>query len=144
MSVFASASLSEIVSTVFKIYTRALLLEGLNLGDESLHLRLHHSVGLIGRCKFGCMLGGGGCAFVFVNFEAHHHLIYDGVGVVEANFINRSASLSELKVSFLEVVLENFPILVRQSGAFPRTDVVLKISLFVEDNESEVHFLTLG
>ena len=43
------------------------------------------------------MLGGGGRAFVLVNLEACHHFIYNGVGVVQAQFVNRSAGFSELK-----------------------------------------------
>ena len=70
----------------------------------------------------------------FVDLEAHHHLIYDGVGVVESKFANRSAGLSELKLIFSEVVLEIIPIFVCRSGAFPRTDAVFENSLFVEDN----------
>ena len=119
-------------------------LEGLNLGEESFHLGLHRGVGLIGGCEFGCMLGGGGCAFVFVNLEAHHHLIYDVVGVVESQSINCSSSLPEFKVSFPEVVLGIFTSLVRRIGAFPRPDVVFEDSLSVEDKKGEVYCLTLG
>ena len=55
------------------------------------------------------MLCGCGCALVFVNLEAHHHLVHDGVGVVEAQFINCPSSLSEFKVSFAEAMFEIFP-----------------------------------
>ena len=106
-------------------------MKGLDLGEERLHLRHHHGVGLIGRCEFGCMLGGGGCAFVFVNFEVRHHLIYDGVGVVEAKFVDRYAVFSELKVSFSEVVIRNFPSFLHRSGLFPCMDVVFKNSLLL-------------
>ena len=77
------------------------------------------------------MLGSGACAFIFINLEAHHNLIYNGVGILESKFIDRSACFSELKVSFSEVVLEMFPIFVRRSGAFPRTYVVFEHLLFV-------------
>ena len=50
------------------VFMRVCKLKGLNLGEESFYLGLHHGVGLIGRCEFGCMLGGGGCAFVLINF----------------------------------------------------------------------------
>ena len=72
---------------------------------------------MIGGCKFGCMLGGGGCAFVLVALEAHHNLIYNGFGVVEDQSPNRSASFSELKASFSEVVFEIIPCFVRMIGA---------------------------
>ena len=109
-------------------------LKGLNLGEESLHLGIHCGVDLIGRCKFGCVLGGGGCAFILVDLEARHHLIYNGVGVVESQFVNRSAGLPELKVSFSEAVFEIIPCFVLRIGAFSRPDVVFENSLFVEDN----------
>ena len=109
-------------------------LKGLNLVEESLHLGLPCGVGLIGRCEFGCMLGGSGCAFVLVDLDVPHHLIYNGVGVVEAHFVNSSAVFPELKVSLSEVVSEVIPYFVRQIGAFPRLDVVFENSLFVEDN----------
>ena len=69
-------------------------MKGVNLAEESLHLGLHCCVGLIGGCEFSYMLGGGGFTFVLLDLEAHHHLIYNGVGVVEAKFVNRSAGLS--------------------------------------------------
>ena len=84
-------------------------LKGLNLVEDSLHLGLNRGVGMVGGCEFGCVLGGSGCAFVLVDLGAHHHLIYDGVGVVEAQFVNLSAGFHEFKVRFLEVVLEIFP-----------------------------------
>ena len=84
-------------------------MKGLNLGEGSLHFLLHHGVGLIGRCEFGFMLGDGGCAFVLVNLEAHHHLVYNGVALVGAQFFNRSAGFPEFKVSVSEVVFEVIP-----------------------------------
>ena len=59
-------------------------MKGLNLGEDIFHLGLHRVVGLIGGCEFDCLLGGGGCVFILVDSEACHHLIYDGVGDVEA------------------------------------------------------------
>ena len=109
-----------------------------------MYLGLHSGIGLIGRCEFGCMLGGGGYAFILVDLEARHHLIYYDIGVVEAKFVNCSAGFSELKVSFLEVVFEIIPSFLRRIGAFPRTDVVFEISLFVEVIKGEVYCLTLG
>ena len=116
----------------------------MKLGEESLHLGIHRSVGLIGGCEFGCMLGGVGCAFVLVDLEALHHLIYDGVGVVESQYVNPSTGFYDIKVIFPEVVFEIIPYFVRRIGAFPRTDVVFKKSLFVEDNEGTVYCLSLG
>ena len=130
-----NASVSEIVSIVVFIVAfiliRVRFLKGLKLVEESFYLRLHRSVGLIGRCEFGCMLGGGGWASAFVNLEALHHLIYDDIGVVKATLVDRYFSLSQLKASLLEVVFEIFPCLVRRSGVFKRTDVVFENSLFV-------------
>ena len=118
-------------------------LKGLNLGEESFYLGIHCGVGLIGGCKFGCVLGGGGCAFFLVNFEARHHFIYCGGGFVEAQFVNRSASFPEFKVSFLEVVLEVISFFVHPIGAFPRLYVVFENSLSVEENKGEFYCLTL-
>ena len=42
-------------------------LEGLDLGEESLHLRLHCGIGLIGRRECGSALCGCVSALVFVN-----------------------------------------------------------------------------
>ena len=89
------------------------------------------------------MLGGGGCAFFLVNLEAHHHLIYNGVGVVESHFVVHSSGFPEFKASLSEVVLEVILFFVRQIGAFPRPDVVFEDSLYVEDNEGEFYFITL-
>ena len=80
------------------------------------------------------MLGGYGCALVLVDLRARHNLIYNGVGVVEAQFVNHSAGFPVFKLSFLEVVFEVIPCFVRRVGAFPRLDVVFEDSLFVEDN----------
>ena len=90
------------------------------------------------------MLGGCGCALLLVNFGVRHHLIYNGVGVVEAQFVNRSARFPVSKVSFLEVVFEVIPCFVRQVGAFPRPNVVFEYYVFVQDNEDKVYCLTLG
>ena len=95
-------------------------------------------------CKFSCVLDGGGCAFILVDFEAHHHFIYDVVGVVEAQIVNYSAGFPEFKLSFSEVILEVIPCFVRQIGEFPLLNVVFENSLSAEDNEGDVYFLTLG
>ena len=117
---------------------------GLNLGEEISNLALHCDVDLIGGCGFGCVLGGVGCAFVLVDLEAIHHLIYYDVGVLEAQFINRSASFPKLKASFPEVVFEVIPCFVRHIDVFPRLDVVFENSLFVDDKKGKVYCLTLG
>ena len=90
------------------------------------------------------MACGCGCAFVLVDLEARNHLIHDGVGVVEAQFINCSSGFSEFKVSFTEVVFKIVPCFVRLVGAFPRLDVVFEYSLPIEDNEGKVYCLDLG
>ena len=77
------------------------------------------------------MLGDGGCEFVLIDLEARHHLIYDGVGIVGAQFINRSTSFPDFKVSFSEVMFEVIPCFVLRIGAFPCPDVVFENSLFV-------------
>ena len=143
-STSATASASEIVPMIRLSSMSVRDLKGLYLGEESLHLGLHHGVGLIGGCEFGCVLDGGGCAFILVNFEARLHLIYDGVGVVESQFVNCSSGFPEFKVSFLEVVIEILPSVVRRIGAFPHPYVVFEYLLSVEDNEGEVYCLTLG
>ena len=99
-------------------------MKGLNLGEESFNLGLHRCVGLIGGCKFGCVLVGCGCVFVLVDLEAHHNLIYDGVGIVKAQFVNRAAGFPEFKVSLSEVVLEVVPCFVCRIGALTLTYVV--------------------
>ena len=113
---------------------RVCKMKGLNLVDEILHLGIHNCVGQIGRCEFGCVLGGGGCTFVLINLEARHHFIYDGIDVVKFQFVNRAAGFSEFKVSFSEVVLEVVPCFVRWICLFPHPDVVFEDSLFVKDN----------
>ena len=115
----------------------------MDMGEEIFHLVLHRGVGLIGGREFVCMLGGGCCAFVLVYLEARHHFIYDGVGIVESQFVNRFAGFSELKVSFSEVVFEVIPCFVRRIGVFSRSDVIFENSLFVKDNEGNFYFLTL-
>ena len=82
------------------------------MGKESLHLRLHRGVGLIGGRECGSVLCGGGHVFVFVDLEARHHLVNNCIGVVEAEFIDITSCFLEFKVSFAEVVLEVFPCLV--------------------------------
>ena len=49
------------------------------------------------------MLCGWGHAFVFVDLEARRHLIDNGVGVVESDFIDGASCFLEFKVSFAEV-----------------------------------------
>ena len=88
------------------------------------------------------MLCGCGRAFVFVDLEAH--LIGNGIGVVEAEFIDGDACLSEFKASFTEVVLEVDPRLVCVVCKFPRADVIFEDRLFVLDDEGEVDCLVLG
>ena len=90
------------------------------------------------------MLGGGGCAFSLVDLEVLHHLIYNGIGVVESQFVNSSTGFPDFKVSLSEVVLGVFPSLVRHIGAFPCPDVIFEDSLSMEDNEGEVYCLNLG
>ena len=126
------------------MYMHVCKLKGPNLGEENLHLGLYSFVGLIGGCEFGCVLGGGGCAFILVNLEARHHLIYDGVGVVKYQFVNCADGFREFKASFSVVVTEVFPYFIRQIGAFPRPDVVFEDSFSAEDNKGEVYRLTLS
>ena len=90
------------------------------------------------------MLCGCGCAFIVVELEAHHHLVHDSVGVVEAHFVNRYSSFSEFKVNFTEFMFEIVPCFVRWVGEFPHPDVIFEDSLPVEDNKGEVYCLTLS
>ena len=90
------------------------------------------------------MLCGCGHAFVFVDLEERHHLIDNGVGVVEAEFIDGASCFSEFKVSLAEVVLEVGPLLVCLFCAFPCADVIFEDPLFVQDDEGEVDCLDLG
>ena len=93
------------------------------MGEEILHLGLHRGVGLIGGSEFSGVLCGCGCALLLVDVEAHHHLIHDGLGFLEAQFVNFSSGFSEFKVSFMEVVFKIFPCFVRLVDAFPLPDV---------------------
>ena len=77
------------------------------------------------------MLRGCGRAFVFFYLEAHHHLVNNGVGVVEAEFIDSNSYFSEFKVSFAEVVLEVFSIFLCLVCAFLRSDVIFEEPLLV-------------
>ena len=143
-SMSATVSTSEISPVIGLFSIHVCELKGLNLGEEIFHLVLHRRVGLIGRCKFSFVLDGGGCVFILIDLEAHHHLIYYGVGVVESQFVNCAAGFPEFKVIFSEVVLEVVPCFVCHIGAFPCLYVVFENSLSVEDNEGEVYCLTLG
>ena len=71
-------------------------------------------------------------------------MIYNGVVVVEAQFINNSTGFSEFNASFSEVVLEIIPCFLRLVGVFPGPDVVFEDSLSVEENEGEVYCMALG
>ena len=82
---------SEIVSMIGLISMHVHKLKGLKLLKESFHLILHRGVVLIGGYEFGCMLRDGGYALFLVDLEARNNFIYDGVGVVEAQFVNCSA-----------------------------------------------------
>ena len=119
-------------------------LKGLDMVKESLHLWLHFGVGLIGGSEFSGVLCGCGCALFFVNFEARHHLVHDGVGVVESQFINCRSSLSEFKVSFAEVMFEISACLVLVFCAFPRPYVVFEDTLPVQYDKVEVYCLNLS
>ena len=90
------------------------------------------------------MLCGCGHTFVFVNLEARHHLIDNGVGVVEAEFIDGASCFSEFKVSFTEVVLEVGQRLVCVVCTLPCADVIFEYLLFVQDDKGEVDCLALG
>ena len=90
------------------------------------------------------MLCGSGCGLVFVDLEARHHLVHNGVGVVKAQCINCPSSLTELKVSFAEVMFEIVPSFVRLVCVLPILDVIFEDSLSVEDNKGEVDCLTLS
>ena len=73
-----------------------------------------------------------------------HHLIDNGVGVVEADFIDGASYLLEFKVSFSEVVLEFGPRLVCVVCTFPCSDVIFEDPLFIQDDKGEVGCLALG
>ena len=72
------------------------------------------------------MLCGCGCALAFVDLDAHHHLVHNGVGVVEAQFIHFPSNFPEFKVSFSEVIFEIVSCFVRLVCTFPRPDVVFE------------------
>ena len=72
------------------------------------------------------MLCGCGRAFVSVDLEARHHLINNGVGVVEAEFIEGASCCLEFKVIFAEVVLEVEPRIVYVVCTFPCEDVIFE------------------
>ena len=139
---FMSAALSAAVTV--SMIGGVSKLKGMDLGEEILHMGIHRGVGLIGGSKFGGVLCGCGCVFVLVDFEARHHLIHYGIGIVEAQLVNCSFGFSEFKVSFTEVVFKIFPCFVRLVGAFPCPDVVFEDLLPVEDNEGEVYCLDLN
>ena len=71
-------------------------------------------------------------------------MIYNGIGVVEYQFVNCSSGFYEFKVSLTGVVFKIVPYFIRLVGAFPRPDVVFEYSLPVEDNEGEDYCLTLS
>ena len=71
---------------------------GLDLGKDSLHLQLHCGVGLIGGRKCVSVLCDCGSALVFIDLEACHHLVHNGVGVVKAEFINLTSFLPEFPI----------------------------------------------
>ena len=75
------------------------------------------------------MLCGCGSALIFVDLEVRHHLVENGVGVVEDKFINSTSCFSEFKVSFTEVVFEVVPCFVCLVCALPRSDVIFEDSL---------------
>ena len=114
------------------------------MGEESLHLLLHCGVGLIGRRECGSVLCGCGSALVFVDLEALHHIVDNGVGVVETKLINSTSCLSEFKVSFAEVMFEVVPRFVCLVCVLPRVDVIFEDLLPVKDKEGEVYCLSLS
>ena len=63
-----STSTSKVVSMIGVITMHVLNLKGLNLGEDIFHLGPRRDIVLIGRCEFGCVLGGSGYAFVLINF----------------------------------------------------------------------------
>ena len=99
---------------------------------------------MIGGYKCGSLLCGCGQAFVFVDLEARHHLIENGIGVVEAGFIDSASCFLEFKVSVTEVVLEVAPHLVCVVCTFTRADFIFEDPLFVQDDEGEVDCFDLG
>ena len=99
------------------------------MGEESLHLRLHCGVGMIGGRKCGSALCGCGSALVFVDLEERHNLVENGVDVMEAEFINSTSCFSESKMSFTGVVFEVVPSFVCLVCALPCSDVIFEDSL---------------
>ena len=99
------------------------------MGEESLYLRLHCGVGLIGGRKFGSVLCGCGSALVFVDLEARHHLFHNGVGVVKIEFINCTPCFPEFKVSFAEVIFEVVPCVVCLVCLLPHSYVIFEYLL---------------
>ena len=85
-----------------------------------------------------------GRAFGFFDLEARHYLIDNGVGVVEAEFIDSASCFSELKVSFAEVVLDVHPLLLCGVCTFLRAGVIFEDPLFVQDDKGKVDYLALG
>ena len=75
------------------------------------------------------MLCGCGCALIYVNLEAHHHLFHNGVGVVKSQFINSPSCFSEFNVSFAEVMFEVVPCFISFVFALPHSDVIFEDSL---------------
>ena len=71
-------------------------------------------------------------------------MIDNGVGIVEAEFIDGASCFLEFKVSFAEVVLEVGPHLVCVVCTFPCADVIFEDPLFVQDDKGKVDCLDLG
>ena len=90
------------------------------------------------------MLCGCGHAFVFINLEARHHLINNGIGVLEDELVDGAYCFSEFKVIFAEVVLEVGPRLVCVVCTFSCADVIFEDPLFLQDDKGEVDCLDLG
>ena len=70
-------------------------------------------------------------ALVFVGLEARHHLVQNGVGSVEAKFINCTSCFSDFKVSFAEFMFEVVPRLVCLVCALTCSDVIFEDLLLV-------------
>ena len=75
------------------------------------------------------MLCGCGSALVFVDLEARHYLVHNGVGVVEAEFVNRTFCFYELKANFGEFMFEVVPRFLCLVCALPCSDVIFEDSL---------------
>ena len=139
MAPTGAASTSAAVSAAIIVYMIGGVskLKGLELGEESLNMGLHHVIVLISGSAFGGVLCGCGCTFVLVNLEAHHLMVHDGVGVVEDQFVYCSSGFSEFKVSFTELMFKIFACFYTWLVRFARPDVVF-------DNKGEVYYLTLS